>query len=808
MSFLWNLLRTYHSIVWLALFGVAATMGFGIATSVTHIEPLKILTMLLVALLAGGFFANPKIPTWLAFLSLASLGIEYLLLLWAGLGTAVGGVWPALGASLTRRIDPPDQGWDWQPVLAAFSEINRGLQVLLIRAEQWAAQIGNSATIDPLIPQLIWGLAIWLTVTFLAWSIWRKQQAMLAMLPAAVVLALAAFFSGQLYNHMAGFLLCLIILQASSQGLQRQGGWRRKRLDYSESLSSDLALAVIPLAAGIVGLAFVVPTISIAEIAQTVRDILPWTASRSDAVASSFGLQPAPNPFQRAGLSGLPRSHLLGDSPALGEQLIMTIYTGELASIPYDAGETVVAPRHYWQSVVYDRYSPAGWSLTASDEVALNPADPINEAWGTGRLLRQRVERGRYATDLLHTSGLPLQVDQAAEAHYRLNGDLAVASLAERSYEATSWIFEADPDQLRAAGTDYPPDISQSYLQLPLRLPDRVRNLALDLTVTEPTPYDKALALESYLRRYPYNLEVSKPPVGADVTDYFLFELQEGYCDYYATSMVVLARAAGLPARFVIGYVSGNYDVQQAAYLVTEAEAHSWAQIYFPELGWIDFEPTAGRAAISREHDPIERRTEEVPLEDLSLIMEDQGQIIPTNPLDLLRLPQVHPFWWGLLALILLFIVANIDFWRLRLQKPAKLSETLYQRLAKQAGQIGLPTRPGDTPYEFAGNLVAYIQGEIPKSRLARFRVAGFWRLEIHPIDEPTYRGVYDLARIFVRRQYAPPERFSYDRDDLLIIWEDLGPELTRAGRILRLTRRYPKLFRRRNGRLDHDYEA
>ena len=84
------------------------------------------------------------------------------------------------------------------------------------------------------------------------------------------------------------------------------------------------------------------------------------------------------------------------------------------------------------------------------------------------------------------------------------------------------------------------------------------------------------------------------------MVDYFLFTAQKGYCDYYATSMVVLARAVGLPARVVIGYTSGEYDAPSAEYIVRQENAHSWAEIYFSGLGWVEFEPTASQPAIDR----------------------------------------------------------------------------------------------------------------------------------------------------------------------------------------------------------------
>ena len=154
---------------------------------------------------------------------------------------------------------------------------------------------------------------------------------------------------------------------------------------------------------------------------------------------------------------------------------------------------------------------------------------------------------------------------------------------------------------MRESPSVYPDWVASQFLSLPDSVPARVLALARDLTASASTPYDRALAIENYLREFPYTLEVDAPPPGRDVADYFLFDLKQGYCDYYATSMVVLARAAGLPARLVIGYANGAYDFESAQYIVTENYAHSWVEIYFANIGWVEFEPTASQPAILYE---------------------------------------------------------------------------------------------------------------------------------------------------------------------------------------------------------------
>ena len=779
----------YQLSVWLVLIGVALVAALGIAESVVNIETGRIVMMTLLALFFGSLVVRAKLPTWLGFLSVTCLGIEYLLLTWANVGAAIGG---AIGSLL---------GLSGGSFYGNLIEVNQSLQALVIRMGNWWLTLDNPSIIDPLIPQLFWGLAIWLASAFMAWSVWKHYQAMWAILPIGILLGIAAFFSQSLYNQMALYLLLAFVLQASSQGLKRQTGWENHQIDFAGALSQDLAMVVVPLSIAIVGVAFIIPSVSINEIAQNISNLFRWNNARTEAVASSFGLKTSSNPFTRAGLVGLPRSHLLGNSPELSQHVVMSIQTGELAPMPYIEEESIDAPRHYWQSAIYDRYITTGWRLSEADAAALEPETPLHAPFGPGREVRQVVKRGDSASDLLHTSGLPISVDLPVVVNYRANGDWAVATVDGDTYIATSWKVEPEPDDLYAAGQDYPPEIVRPYLQLPNDFPDRVRNLALDITATAPTPFDKALALEAYLRQFPYNLNVGKPPSGADVAEYFLFELREGYCDYYATSMTVMARAIGLPARFVIGYINGYYDVESAAYRVTEADAHSWVQIYFPEVGWVDFEPTGGRPEIDREDSlpglgSFSRNLSGDTAAGSDALTRDEGLSF-----SLSELPEIHPLWWGILALIALFVIASIDYWRLRLMDPQRLSQTLYQRLITYARRIGLETHPGDTPYEFARKLVGHIDREITHSHLARFRVQEFWRVEIHPTDEPTYRGVRQLAQIFVRQQYAPPDRYRLDRDDLLIIWEELGPELSRAVRVIRMTHRYPGLFSRVNGK-------
>jgi transglutaminase-like putative cysteine protease len=309
------------------------------------------------------------------------------------------------------------------------------------------------------------------------------------------------------------------------------------------------------------------------------------------------------------------------------------------------------------------------------------------------RVLHQKVRVVGDTGGLLHVAGDLIVVDQDYSVAWRSPEDIFVATITTSTYEAKSAVSTATEAQLRAAGDDYPQWVRDRYLALPSRVPARVLALARSLTATEPTPYDRARAIEAYLRSFPYSLDVPLPPTGRDVVDYFLFDLREGYCDYYATAMVVLARAAGLPARMAVGYATGYYDPVRAEYVVTEASAHAWPEIYFPGYGWIEFEPTAGFPSIER----IAETTDQEEIRPMGVPRPAATWQSRLNRLGRWAL-------WGVLLLVGAAVMAwpLADLWRLHRLEPRAAVAALYRRLQRRGRCLAVPVQVADTPYEFA----------------------------------------------------------------------------------------------------------
>src|SRR6202046_3950503 len=160
-------------------------------------------------------------------------------------------------------------------------------------------------------------------------------------------------------------------------------------------------------------------------------------------------------------------------------------------------------------------------------------------------------------------------------------------------YEADSDMARPTPGQLRSAGDSLPQFVG-AYLRVPELLDPRIPRLAAQVSGAASNRYDKAVALETYLKtHYGYTLQLLRSPV-ADPLANFLFERKQGHCEYFASSMAVMLRTLQIPARLVNGFRSDEFNDVTGNYVVRAKNAHSWVEAFFPGYGWITFDPTPG----------------------------------------------------------------------------------------------------------------------------------------------------------------------------------------------------------------------
>jgi transglutaminase-like putative cysteine protease len=214
-----------------------------------------------------------------------------------------------------------------------------------------------------------------------------------------------------------------------------------------------------------------------------------------------------------------------------------------------------------------------------------------------------------------------------------------VSSIAARTtvvrgdiYRVRSQVANPTAAQLRAAGTNYPAWVRSRFLQLPETLTPRTRQLAVEITRGLDNPYDQTAAITRWLRaNIQYTLESGEPPEGVEPIDWFLFDHGVGFCNWYASAEVLMLRSLGIPARIAAGFAQGTPDESGSTFLVRQRDAHAWPEVYFPDYGWIEFEPTSAQP-------PLERVEVVVPSEADTTGTVDDGPSLEEDVRDLRRL--------------------------------------------------------------------------------------------------------------------------------------------------------------------------
>jgi hypothetical protein len=316
-----------------------------------------------------------------------------------------------------------------------------------------------------------------------------------------------------------------------------------------------------------------------------------------------------------------------------------------------------------------------------------------------------------------------------------LESDMLAALASVESYRANSLQLDVSAQELRDSPGIYPVWVRDQFLVLPDSVPERVRSLGRDLSASGLTPYDRAIGIQNYLREFPYTLDVPAPPPGRDAADFFLFDLKKGYCDYYATTMVVLARAAGLPARMVMGYASGSYDFEQARYFVTENNAHAWVEIYFTGIGWVEFEPTASQPAIvyaeaSNGESPAQASRPQQSFNDQFTLFLSRTLGNAWIPASLLFIFILIWIWW--------------DSQHLAQLEPTRSIQLVYRRLRRFAHPLSGPASIDQTAHQYAFALNTRMSSLMTLPRLQNWlSLAGN---EINQITELYSRSIFAPA--------------------------------------------------------------
>lgn len=255
------------------------------------------------------------------------------------------------------------------------------------------------------------------------------------------------------------------------------------------------------------------------------------------------------------------------------------------------------AGSQYWRQTAYMTYTGTAWGQATANR-PLEAGVPNDGLTRDGREVEYEVEL------LTDTTSLPTvwQPETVEVVNHSNNVRLEVSSVGgvhssrtvEKGsiYTGISQKPPADPSILRESEGPYPDEIETTYTQLPVATPERVQQFGDELTADADSPYEASVTIRNWLRsNKEYDLNTSIEP-SEPIADQFLFEVDRGYCQHFATTMAVLLRTQDIPARYVVGFAGGR-PVGQGEYLVTSNHAHAWVEVYFADVGWVTFEPTA-----------------------------------------------------------------------------------------------------------------------------------------------------------------------------------------------------------------------
>lgn len=592
--------------------------------------------------------------------------------------------WIAVGYSaILNAVVGLESAFDLYPWQAGLS--SDALELLRVRLwtlgevlrTWWSSAAAGERVTDTRLFDLAVGIVLWQLLAALGWAVIRRKNLWPGVLVLGGALALNHALAGLDDLSLVGVLTTLLALVAASNWERQRRGWEVAQVDAPEDLW-DHALAPAALAI---------------SVAAVVALALPWVGTPkgwravavwferpvAQAATQLFAAVRSPeNPDTAALFARTPDLARIGSPLPNGVGVIMWVRTSDPPPPPAELGRSVSVTIRYWRNAVYGDYTGQGWvRLQAA-------ASPALDRGADQRHLHQTFEIvALHGTDL-YAVNRPISTT-VSNGLVSLGPRDALMAGVDSAYEVDSALPDLEHLQANVPGRESPD--AAPYLVLPDSLPQRVYDLAAEITVGASTDLEKALAIQRYLREtYPYDIAAPLAPAGRDVVDAFLFDTGRGFCSHFASAMVVLLRANQVPARVATGYAMGVYDESRGAWRVTESDSHAWVEVWLTGVGWIEFEPTPSQ-----------------PIRSYSLAGVDDAapEAVASLP-ERVADPRLGICLLGLVALLALLVLTMI--WRARREaRPiARRVTDLYWEMSAWLELAGVPVAPGQTPAEHA----------------------------------------------------------------------------------------------------------
>jgi len=603
--------------------------------------------------------------------------VEVLVALGVILGLALGKsqfkrrtvIWLAIGYTLL--VVP------WQLSQATEDAISWGERLVSLggRLIYALAQLSSRQPVDDFILFLTFvSILFWFISIFSAYALVRHGSILGAVIPGGLAIIILQTYDpavSQRIWYLGSFLFLSLIIYGRLNFNKSSRDWKQRRIFISPEANVDISVAVVISAAVLVMLAWTMP-LSLPSSPAANRfwnDLVqPWDTLKqrfNDAFAALHGtVAVGPRDFYSDNLS-------LGLGNPLGDEVLFTVL------VPKSALDL---PRLYWRGRVYDKYEDGNWTTTADTTEKFKPDNETLSSADEGSGPQGTFYFTTYITNqsLLYLIPDLLWISRAGEYKYFPAVEKKVDMVLMRTsrniqagetFSARSRLSNPTIRQLSTAGENYPDWVTEHYLQLPGNFSPRVTTLAEEITRGKESPYDRAVAITDYLRQnIKYVDQIPAPPPNTDRLEWFLFETKQGFCNYYATAEVMMLRSVGVPTRLAVGYAQGEPNDEGTTYYVLQKNAHAWVEVYFPGIGWVEFEPTVSQSPIVRPEGVAQ--TDQSGGNLTPLTSGDANQNQPAGgrePIDLTepvaqRMDTIRITTWVIILLIIALI--GLFFWR------------------------------------------------------------------------------------------------------------------------------------------------
>ncbi|MGV8025193.1 MAG: transglutaminase family protein [Anaerolineaceae bacterium] len=443
---------------------------------------------------------------------------------------------------------------------------------------------------------LYWGISLWAGIALI-----RKSNPWIPLGLLAGSLVATQFFQPMVYRSalLSGvFFFLFLFLLGHLNFLNAHRHWmERKAYEDQESSAVFLRTTTI-ISILLIILAWGTPLLmDVATPGTKQHKAFIQTIEDSGDFFSNFFSSFRSQPIQKETVFG--DTFQLGAVQPLGEDILFT------AIAPTS---DFIDGNYYWKARSYSNYEDGTWSSIDVEGQTIEK----NTLIGSERVVENEI--GKFVVvanselNYYYLPGNTISINRSARItemftdteDYDIIAWKPLLPLEEKdSYQSESYFVPLTYETLQAAGDHYPARVKRVYLQLPEDFSERIQTLAEAITEGLDTDFEKVLAITDYLRsQMSYSTEIGSIPQNLDPVFWFLFENKSGYCNYYASAEVLMLRSIGIPARLAVGYAQGREVENNKAFEVRSKDSHAWPEVYFPEIGWVTFEPTSSQPAV------------------------------------------------------------------------------------------------------------------------------------------------------------------------------------------------------------------